>query len=558
MASPMLRELVPTPGLGNTASLLSGGREAVVVDPPRDAWRVIAAAESRGWRITHVVETHVHNDYLSGALELRSALGAEILAPGRGRYAFAHRPMDEGDTLEIDGLRLTALSTPGHTPEHLAWEIATDGSDGPAAVATGGSLLVGSAGRTDLLGADRTDELTRAQFRSLRALAALPDDVVVLPTHGAGSFCSVGPADTGSTTTIGRERRSNPLLAVDDEERFRTTLLDGLGPYPRYYAEMGSINRAGPPVVGRLPDVPRIDVDAVRAAIAGGAHVVDARSRREFAAGHIRGSQNIELGDSFASYVGWFVPFGAAVVLVLPDPVEDALVEATTQLFRIGYDRIVGRARRRRRGVDRGRRVGVVIPGHLRAGDRGRARERLAPAPARRPLPAGVARRRHRPRRDRALDRRPRGPARDPAARRPDHRDVQDGVAGVDRREHARRRRVRRAAHGRGRRPRSGPRRRRRTDVRSMTVVKAALGEASALALDATDRLAGWRERFLLPPGRDGRPKAYLAGMSLGAQPRRRPRGRRTRARPVGAPRRRGLVRRPTTAGSRPTGGSAR
>ncbi len=343
MASPMDRELVPTPGLGNTASLLSGGREAVVVDPPRDAWRVIAAAETRGWRITHVVETHVHNDYLSGALELRSALGAEILAPARGRYAFAHRAMDEGDTLEIDGLRLTALSTPGHTPEHLAWEIATDGSDGPAAVATGGSLLVGSAGRTDLLGTDRTDELTRAQFRSLRALAALPDDVVVLPTHGAGSFCSVGAAEAERTTTIGRERRSNPLLAVDDEERFRTTLLDGLGPYPRYYAEMGAINRAGPPVVGRLPEVPLIDVDAARAAIAGGAHVVDARSRRDFAAGHIRGSQSIELGDSFASYVGWFVPFGAAVVLVLPDPAEDALVEATTQLFRIGYDRIVGR-----------------------------------------------------------------------------------------------------------------------------------------------------------------------------------------------------------------------
>jgi hydroxyacylglutathione hydrolase len=342
MASPMDRELILTPGLGNTATLLSGGREAVVVDPPRDAWRVIAAAETRGWRITHVVETHVHNDYLSGALELRSALGTEILAPARGRYAFAHRPVDEGDALEIDGLRLTARATPGHTPEHLAWEIATDGSNGPAAIATGGSLLVGSAGRTDLLGADQTDELTRAQFRSLRTLAAMPDDVLVLPTHGAGSFCSVGPADTERTTTIGRERRSNPLLAVDDETRFRTTLLDGLGPYPRYYAEMGQINRAGPTVVGRLPDAPAIDVDAVRAAVAQGAHVVDARSRRDFAAGHIGGSLSIELGDSFASYVGWFVPFGATVVLLLPDPFEEALVEATTQLFRIGYERIVG------------------------------------------------------------------------------------------------------------------------------------------------------------------------------------------------------------------------
>jgi glyoxylase-like metal-dependent hydrolase (beta-lactamase superfamily II)/rhodanese-related sulfurtransferase len=338
----MDRELILTPGLGNTTTLLSAGREAVVVDPPRDAWRVMAAAEGRGWRLTHVVETHVHNDYLSGALELRSALGAEIVAPARGRYAFAHRPMDDGDSLEIDGLRLTARATPGHTPEHLAWEIDDDGTDGPAAIATGGSLLVGSAGRTDLLGTEQTDELTRAQFRSLRALASLPDDVVVLPTHGSGSFCSVGPADDSRTTTIGRERRSNPLFAIDDEATFRTTLLDGLGPYPRYYAEMAAINRAGPVVTGRVPDVARLDAEAVRNAIAAGAHVVDGRSRRAFADGHIAGSLSIELTDSFASYVGWFVPFGAAVVLVLPDPFEDAAVEAATQLFRIGYERIVG------------------------------------------------------------------------------------------------------------------------------------------------------------------------------------------------------------------------
>jgi glyoxylase-like metal-dependent hydrolase (beta-lactamase superfamily II)/rhodanese-related sulfurtransferase len=341
----MDRELILTPGLGNVSTLIGAGREAVAVDPPRDAWRVLAAAEARGWRVTHVVETHVHNDYLSGALELRSTVGAEILAPARGRYAFAHRPMDDGDALEIDGLRLTARATPGHTPEHLAWEIAGDGTDGPAAIATGGSLLVGSAGRTDLLGADQTDELTRAQFHSLRALASLPDDVVVLPTHGAGSFCSVGPADDDRTTTIGRERQSNPLLAIDDEAAFRTTLLDGLGPYPRYYAEMGAINRAGPAVLGRVPGVPEIDAEAVRAAIADGAHVVDARSRRAFADRHIGGSLSVELGDSFASYVGWFVPFGAAVVLVLPDPFEDAAVEAATQLFRIGYERIVGALR---------------------------------------------------------------------------------------------------------------------------------------------------------------------------------------------------------------------
>jgi glyoxylase-like metal-dependent hydrolase (beta-lactamase superfamily II)/rhodanese-related sulfurtransferase len=342
MASPMDLELILTPGLGNASFLIGAGREAVAVDPPRDAWRVMAAAEARGWRITHTVETHVHNDYLSGSLELRAALGTEILAPARGRYAFAHRPIDDADTVDLDALRLTARSTPGHTPEHLSWEISTDGRPTPAAIATGGSLLVGSAGRTDLLGDEATDELTGAQFRSLRLLAGLPDDVVVLPTHGAGSFCSVGPADGSVTTTIGRERAQNPLLAIRDEEGFRAALLHGLGPYPAYYADMAPINRAGPVVVGLLPETPRIGPDALRAAVAGGAHVVDGRSRRDFADAHIAGSLNIELSDSFASYVGWFVPFGAALVLVLPEPLDASVPVAATDLFRIGYERIVG------------------------------------------------------------------------------------------------------------------------------------------------------------------------------------------------------------------------
>jgi rhodanese-related sulfurtransferase len=164
----------------------------------------------------------------------------------------------------------------------------------------------------------------------------------VLPTHGEGSFCSVGPADAGRTTTIGRERSRNPLLSITDEAAFRTTLLGGLGPYPDYYARMAPINRAGPVVVGRLPVVGRLSPDSLRAAVGAGARVVDGRGRRAFAAGHLPGSLNIELADSFASYVGWFVPFGAEVVLVLPDPLDEAVEEATSQLFRIGYDRIAG------------------------------------------------------------------------------------------------------------------------------------------------------------------------------------------------------------------------
>ncbi|MGZ9160765.1 MAG: MBL fold metallo-hydrolase, partial [Candidatus Limnocylindrales bacterium] len=334
--------VILTPGLGNAAYLLASGREAVAVDPPRDAWRLVAAAEARGWRITHVVETHVHNDYLSGALELRAALGTELVLPARGRYAFEHRGADDGDVLEIDGLRLTARATPGHTPEHLAWEV-VDGGVGATAILTGGSLLVGSAGRTDLLGDDQTEALTRAQFHSLRALAGLADDVAVLPTHGAGSFCSAGPPGGERTTTMGTERTTNPFLRIDDEAAFRTALLRGLGPYPTYYREMAAINRVGAAVLGGVSTPPPMSPEAVSAAVgAGGAVIVDARSRAEFAAGHVPASLNIELADSFASYVGWFVAFGAPIVLVLPNPQEAALAEATTQLFRIGYDRIVG------------------------------------------------------------------------------------------------------------------------------------------------------------------------------------------------------------------------
>lgn len=335
-------EIIVTPGLGNATYLLASDGQAVVVDPPRDAWRVTALADARGWRLGHVVETHVHNDYLSGALELRTVRGLEIVAPARGRYAFEHRDADEGDTVEVGGLRLVARATPGHTPEHLAWEVWVEGADGPTAVMTGGSLLVGSAGRTDLLGADATEELTRAQFASLRELATLPDDVGILPTHGPGSFCTAGPIDGGRTSTMGAERRTNPLLAAADETAFRAALLGGLGAYPTYYAAMAPINRAGPPVLGR-PGVPaHLDAAGFAAAVAAGAHVVDGRGRAQFAAGHLPGSLNIELTDSFASYVGWFVPFGAAVALLLPEPLGEALEEATTQLFRIGYDRVAG------------------------------------------------------------------------------------------------------------------------------------------------------------------------------------------------------------------------
>jgi hydroxyacylglutathione hydrolase len=340
-------EILRTRGLGNSTYILASDREALVVDPPRDAWRVREILERRGWRLRTVVETHVHNDYLSGALELVASDHASIAAPARGRYGFDHRAVDDGDEVEVGGVRLRARATPGHTPEHLAWELhdaaATDAGGTPAAVMTGGSLLVGSVGRTDLLGEAATEELTAQQFASLRALARLPDTVAVWPTHGSGSFCAAGPMHDEPTSTIGEERRSNPLFALAEAGPFRDQLVAGFAPYPAYYREMGTMNRAGPAILGRRPDLPAIDPEAVSAAMAGGARVVDARRRRAVAAGHIPGSLTIELGDTFASYVGWILPVGTPLVLVLQDPADTADAdEAVDQLVRIGFDRLVG------------------------------------------------------------------------------------------------------------------------------------------------------------------------------------------------------------------------
>jgi glyoxylase-like metal-dependent hydrolase (beta-lactamase superfamily II)/rhodanese-related sulfurtransferase len=345
-------EVFQTTGLGDASYLLASGGEAVLVDPQRDAWRFLEVAERRGWRVRHVLETHVHNDYVSGALETRAATGALIVAPARGRYEFEHRAADEGDSVEIGGLRLTAWATPGHTPEHLAWIVSridapapVNGTDkaGVQAAFTGGSLLVGTAGRTDLLGSALTGALTNDQQRSLRRLAELPDTAQVLPTHGAGSFCSAGPVSANRVSTIAGERFANPAfrLAEGEPEAFRVEALAGLGRYPDYYRHMAAINRRGPRVLGRLflPDA--LDPAAFEAKAAGGVVVIDGRDRVAFAAAHIPGSLNIELDSAFSGYVGWLVPFGDPVLLVLPDQ-PDAVPEATTELLRIGYERVQG------------------------------------------------------------------------------------------------------------------------------------------------------------------------------------------------------------------------
>jgi hydroxyacylglutathione hydrolase len=335
-ASQLDLDLIVTEGLGDTSYLLASDGEALLVDPQRDTDRFMRAAEARAVHIRTVLETHVHNDYVSGAVELAEETGAEIAAPARGGYRFPHRGMTEGDEIRLGDIRLVAVETPGHTPEHLTYLVYGPGSGEPLAVFTGGSLLVGGAGRTDLLGPDRTEELTRAQFATLRRLSDLPDPVRVLPTHGGGSFCVASKAGGDRTSTMGQERLGNAALREQDEEAFLRSHTSGLFAFPAYYRHMAPVNREGPRVLGGIPAPAALPPDRVGERRRTGAWVVDGRDRAAFANAHIPGSLNIELNEAFASYVGWLIPFGEPLVLVLER--DRDVADAARDLIRIGYE----------------------------------------------------------------------------------------------------------------------------------------------------------------------------------------------------------------------------
>lgn len=325
-------------GLGNSAYLVDlGDGRALVVDVSRDLRAVHAAADSRGLTVAFAADTHLHADFLSGAHQLGATNGAKVLVSAAGNREFAHTGLHDGDEIDLGGLRLRALLTPGHTHEHLAF-LLLDGHR-EVGVFTGGSLIVGSAARTDLLSDDRTDELTRAQYASLRRLATLPGHVQVWPTHGAGSFCSAPPG-AERTSTIAHELATNPLLRTPDENAFVAELLGSLGSYPPYFRRLGEINRVGPPLLDGEPTMPPLSVDAVRTLLADGAIVVDARPVDRFASVHIAGATSIPLRPQFASWLGWLVSADTPLVIVRDGDQDPA--EIAWQAAKIGYDNIVG------------------------------------------------------------------------------------------------------------------------------------------------------------------------------------------------------------------------
>jgi glyoxylase-like metal-dependent hydrolase (beta-lactamase superfamily II)/rhodanese-related sulfurtransferase len=325
--------------LGNTSWLVAlGDGRVAVVDPGRHPGRPLAEAERRGAAVVFSIETHLHADFVTGSREL-AVHGATVVAPAAAGLEWPHRPVHHGEVVDLGGLSLRALATPGHTPEHLAY-LLSDG-DRPAAVFTGGSLLVGAVARTDLIAHDRTEELARALWRSLHdQLLTLPDDLPVYPTHGAGSFCSA-PAGDRRWTTIGDERRTNPLLAAGSEDAFVKGLLAGLGSYPTYFADLRDVNRAGPAVLGLpQPPLPVLGLDEFRRRVDAGAAVIDVRPVETWAAGHLPGVLAIPLRPQFASWLGWLVDRDAPLLFVVGADQDRA--ELVRQCHQIGYDHLAG------------------------------------------------------------------------------------------------------------------------------------------------------------------------------------------------------------------------
>ncbi|BCJ49293.1 MBL fold metallo-hydrolase [Actinoplanes sp. NBRC 14428] len=326
--------VVETSSLGDRTYLVHDGEVAVVVDPQRDLDRVLTLAGRLGVRITHVAETHLHNDYVSGGLALSRLTGASYLVAAAEEVAFARVPVSDGDRIPVsDRLSLTAVATPGHTFHHLSYAVSYD--DAVAGVCTGGSLLFGTTGRTDLLGAGHARTLAHHQHASARRLAdLLPDGTPVWPTHGFGSFCSAAPTDAG-TSTIGREKRVNPVLRLH-ADAYADQLLAGLGAYPAYYAHMGARNAQGADLIDLSP-VRRAGADELRARIEAGEWVVDLRSRKAYAYRHLAGTLSFGLDGPLATWLGWTLPPGTPLTLLGDSPRQVAA--AQRELARIGIDR---------------------------------------------------------------------------------------------------------------------------------------------------------------------------------------------------------------------------
>lgn len=340
-------ERIQTEGIAELSYLLGDDEEgiAAVFDPTPDVDKYIELAREKNVSITHVFETHIHADLVSGARELCAQVDlAKIYVSHEAgaQYGFETEKLHDGDTFTFGDTLLTVRHTPGHTPEHISFEVAEkDTPETPWGVLTGDSLFVSSAGRPDLLGSAHTKQLAAQQFRTLNEyFLGLPDSVIIHPGHGAGSPCG---ADIGDRlqSTIGYERANNPFLQFDDVEEFTDYALRTAPPVPTYYPRMKKINAEGPKIIGHLPRVAALPAQAFKRAIEEKKGVlVDTRSMLAFGGGHIPGALNIGGSPSLSIWAGWLLDPQDAVLLVLEN--DNAVHDVVKLFVRTGYTKFAG------------------------------------------------------------------------------------------------------------------------------------------------------------------------------------------------------------------------
>jgi hydroxyacylglutathione hydrolase len=326
---------------------------AVVIDPSRDIEQYLATAAAEQLRITHVTETHIHADFVSGSRELAKRTGATLLLSADGgrdwQYGFAEsdgaKLLHDRDSFHVGRVRFDVLHTPGHTPEHVVF-LVTDlaASEHPVGLLSGDCVFVGDVGRPDLLEraarvAGTMEESAHALFRSLKKIRALPDFVQLWPGHGAGSACGKA-LGAMPQSTIGYERVANWGLTTVDEKSFVQEVLAGQPEPPPYFAEMKRINRDGPRVLGAWPQPAPLAIGTLGPALASHETVVDTRSADAFAEGHARGTLNIPLGKSFSTWAGWLLPYDRDVRLIAGSQAD--ATGAASEMAKIGLDRVAG------------------------------------------------------------------------------------------------------------------------------------------------------------------------------------------------------------------------
>lgn len=328
--------------LGHASYLIGSDRtgEALVVDPRRDVDVYFTAAREQGLRVSHAIDTHGHNDYLSGITEVAARGDVELLASAEGRYGYEHRPVFDGEVVELGELAVEIIHTPGHTPEHVSILVHDrSAGDEPAMLLSGGALLVGDLARPDLLGGPDEAKQAAKVFCCMiqEKLLRLPDYVEVFPTHVAGSLCG-GNIGSRLSTTLGYEKRTNAILSrVASSDHFvdECLRLDNLPAVPPYWRRMRRQNLDGPPLVGLLAEPPALTPAEFEKRQAGGAVVLDCRDSGAFGGGHLPGALNVGLGTAFPTWAGTVLPVDQDVLAVLDSPTD--LPEVVWHLLRIGY-----------------------------------------------------------------------------------------------------------------------------------------------------------------------------------------------------------------------------